>query len=335
MKWCKLVAVVVAFVSASAWMGAPAADPPATGPLVIIDANGKEQKIKTWKFVSGTRRLGWLAPDTPEKPPEPDKDEPRKNGRQPRAVPAGPEALEFRDENSTTFVQGILTLITLDHIRELEFDNDKSIATLKVAGDKADISLAGTTKFRGINKISIECEVDKGDIGVAQLKFLGGVPKGIQAVRFPNPKAAEEVKGRPAFVTNTDQKMKSTQKVHDLQPLYRVSMAEKLGTQVFFKKTLKIDTTKITGMKPVEGGPDADDWQVTLKDGNEETLTLLRTVMLDDKPAALEGFVGKIPGGYKLFPLVTISKIDFDEEKKEEKKDEKKGPTKKAILERP
>ena len=29
--------------------------------MTIIDVSGKEQKIKTWTFTQGTRRLGWLA----------------------------------------------------------------------------------------------------------------------------------------------------------------------------------------------------------------------------------------------------------------------------------
>src|ERR1700738_5097195 len=73
--------------------------PPAAAPgtLVVIDAAGKEQKLKTWIYVAGTRRLAWLAPA--EKEPEtkdkdkPDKDKPDKEKP---AKPAGPEALEFR-----------------------------------------------------------------------------------------------------------------------------------------------------------------------------------------------------------------------------------------------
>src|SRR3954447_7456572 len=41
---------------------------PEAGTIVIIDAKGKENKLKGWEIVAGTRRLGWLAP--PEKEPE-------------------------------------------------------------------------------------------------------------------------------------------------------------------------------------------------------------------------------------------------------------------------
>ena len=40
---------------------------PETGTLVVVDAAGKEQKLKAWKFMEGVRRLTWLSP---VKPPE-------------------------------------------------------------------------------------------------------------------------------------------------------------------------------------------------------------------------------------------------------------------------
>src|SRR5271157_1719659 len=104
----------------------------------------------------------------------------------------GPEALEFRDEHSTNFVDGILTLIPLKNIRSIDYDNDKQTVTVKVISAEkgaADEILTGATKFRGINKLTIEAEVDKGDMGIAELKFQGGVPKGIHALSFPVPRA--------------------------------------------------------------------------------------------------------------------------------------------------
>src|SRR4051812_43659865 len=43
---------------------------PEAGVIVIIDSKGKENKVKTWEIVGGTRRLGWLAPPLPEEKPE-------------------------------------------------------------------------------------------------------------------------------------------------------------------------------------------------------------------------------------------------------------------------
>ena len=43
------------------------------GGLVLVDAKGKEQKLKTWEFTEGTRHLSWLVP-VKDKEPE------KKNG---------------------------------------------------------------------------------------------------------------------------------------------------------------------------------------------------------------------------------------------------------------
>src|SRR5712692_1347230 len=83
---CGLLAVCPSFA-------ADAPKPAEGGTLVVIDSAGKEQKLKTWKFVHGTQRLAWLAPakakDKDAK--DPDKSKPA----------AGPEALLVREENST------------------------------------------------------------------------------------------------------------------------------------------------------------------------------------------------------------------------------------------
>src|SRR5262249_4888469 len=159
--------------------------------------------------------------------------------------------------------------------------NEKETVSVHVAvGDKpdADEVLTGTTKYKNINKLAIEAEVDKGDLGVAELKFLGGVPRGIRGVRFPPPKAPAAPTGRAASVTTSDGRTKTTRKVHDLQPLYATAGGERLSPLLFFKKTLKIDVAKLQKLQAVEGGEgEGAEWQVTLKGGNEETLTLLKS----------------------------------------------------------
>jgi hypothetical protein len=299
---------------------ADAPDAGKDGPLVIIDGQGKEQKLKAWKFAKGTRHLTWLAPAPAEKPaPEEKEKADPKVKVNPKARPAiGPEALEFRDEHSTNFVDGILTLVPLGRIRSLEYDHDKQQAILKVGVvDGKEEALTGTTKFVGINKITIEAEVDKGDMGIAEVKFLGGVAKGgIRSLTFPKPKAAAEKAGRPASVTIAD-KQKITQKVVDLQPLYRLpDGSERLLNTIMFKKTLKVDLAKVQKLHVVEGGKGEEvEWIVTMKDGEEQTLTLLKTIPFEDKQALLEGFLGRVPAGYKLYPPHTIGEIVFDESK--------------------
>ncbi len=296
-------------------------DKKAEGTLIVIDSRGKENKIKSWEIVAGTRRLGWLAPPLPpEKEPEEkpnDKDEPAAAPKRAPARPVarGPEALSFRDENSTGFVNGILTFIPLDTIRQIDFDNEERKATVKVAAAKADddVSLTGTTKFADTNKLTIEAEVDKGELGIAAIKYLGGVKNGIQGVRFPSPKTVAEPKGKPATITILDGKEKKTEKVFDLQGLYLTGMGEKASPILMFKKTIKLDLGKVK--KLILADEKGGDWTVTLMDGTDETLNLIEMGELDGKQAKLQGLLAKVPAGWKLFPLHCVSEVSFEEAK--------------------
>lgn len=291
------------------------ATPPKKPSLTIIDANGKEVKVATYRFVEGTRRLGWLAP----KKEQPKKEEPKKNdttGQPPRqtSVAEGPEALAFREDNSTDYVEGVLTLIPLDNIRAIEFDNDKKVMTVRVAGGaktEDDIVLTGTTRFARVNKLSIEAEVDKGEMGVASLKYQGGIPRGIKAVHFSDPKPIEKPKAGTTANLTLATRPKTTAKVTELKTLFRTESGEKLFNVLTFKQTLKIDLGKIK--KLVAADDQGSDWQVTLKDGETETYVLLKSAMLDGKPAQLQGLVGRVPAGYRLFPLHTVAELTFDE----------------------
>jgi hypothetical protein len=293
------------------------------GTLVVIDAAGKEQTLKTWKFANGTRRLSWLAPAKEDiKKDGKEKDKPKEPVDKKDKSPVGPEALEFREEHSTQFENGVLTLVLLDRIRSLDYE-DKDVVSARVAtSDKTDddVTLKGLTKYKGINKLSIEAEVDKGELGVAEIKFLGGVPKGIRGLRFAPPKTpAAAPAGRSALVTIADRDEKEAQKVSDLRPLYKLGNgSERLAPTLFFKKTLKIDVAKIQKIRVVEDS-DGAEFSVTLKDGSESTLTLLRDATLDGKQARLQGMVGRVPAGYKLFPLHAVKEIQFDEAKEESK----------------
>lgn len=307
-------ALALAACCCLAGLTALAADAEPTGPLVLTDSAGKEYKLKGYRFAVGTRHLSWLAP--PDKK-EPEKKEPLPKGKEKPKPPAGPEALEMREEHSTGFQEGILTLVPLTHIRSIEFDPDKQTVAVSVAGAKDDAVLTGTTKYRGINKVTIEADVDKGDLGVAEVRFLGGVPKAnLKKLAFPSSKAPAAVDGRGAVITDSDKPKKGTHKVVDLQPLYRLADgSERLLPTLMFKKTLKLDVSKIAKIhlgedKPKD--PDAPEWTITTKDGEETALTLLKTIDLDGKPAVLEGLIGRIPGGYRLFPIHTISDIQFD-----------------------
>jgi hypothetical protein len=82
-----------------------------------------------------------------------------------------------------------------------------------------------------------------------------------------------------------------------------------------FRKTLKLDVNKLKGLKPADSDQEnGKSWHVTPKEGDEETLSLLTTVPLDGRAADLEGLLGRVPAGYKLFPLHTVAEVQFDGE---------------------
>src|SRR5438105_4660273 len=92
--------------------------PPEAGTLVLIDAGGKEQKLKAWKFTAGIQRLSWLAPpvkeeDKPAKDKAVDNDKTDKR-RPARPAAVGPEALVVREELKIHFLAGVTTFVPLD-----------------------------------------------------------------------------------------------------------------------------------------------------------------------------------------------------------------------------
>lgn len=312
---CLLTAAIVIGVLHAADDAPRSAEP---GTLIVIDQAGKEHKLKAWKFTAGTRHLSWLAPAAPAAKDDKSKDKVKEKAVK---VPAGPEALEFRDEHSTTFAKGILTLVPLERIRSVDFDNDQKSVTLRVAVSarpEEDVKLTGTTKYKGENHLTIEAEVDKGDMGVAEIKFLAGVPKGIKALRFPPPKVAEAPMGRSAVLTASD-KEKTVHTAVDVQVLYHLTDGTlQVLPMLMFKKTLKVDLAKVKKLHFHSGnakeGPETD---VAFTDGEEQTVTLLRAIILHDKAAALEGLLARVPVGYKLFPIHTLLDVHFgDAEKK-------------------
>jgi hypothetical protein len=272
-----------------------AADP------TIIDGAGKEIVLKNWKITAGTRKLDWL--------------------------PNAPEALIFREVNSTTFREGVLTFIPLDRLESLSYDVEKKTVKAKVAG--VDQPLEGSIRYQGINQIVIEAEVDKGAAGILELKYRGGaLAGGIRGVKFAGAKAGPKPAGDKIFLTIADgNKKEAAEPVHDLQALYRVEKTEKTLPWLMFRKTFKVDVAKIKKMSLREQ-PDQKSFEcdVALDDDSQQTLTLLTTVTADGKPATLAGLVGAVPAGYRLFPMHTIGEISKSEPKAPP---EKLGPKKK------
>jgi hypothetical protein len=273
---------------------------PATGEAVVIDSSGKEVTLKKWHISAGTRKLAWLEKDG-----------------------VAPEALSFREMNSTLFKDGVTTLIPLDRLESLTYDVEKQTVQAKVAG--LEQPLEGSIRFKEINQITIEAEVDKGDAGIVELKYKGGQLKGgIRSVRFGGAKAGTAPAGDKVFITIAEAKEKhAPQAVFQLQALYKVGKEqEKLASTLMFKKTYKIELAQIQSMKVHDNAETKEvECEVTLKDGTSQTLTPLTATTIDSKPATLEGLLGVVPAGYRLFPLHTVGELSREEPKKEEKEE--------------
>ena len=273
--------------------------------LVVPPAGGKEIKLVDWRFTQGTRAFS---------PTGPEKIDPKTK------MPTGPEYLEFREEKSTTYKNGVFTLIPLTSIRKITYDRDKkTVAVSVVTAEPDDVILNGLTKFERTNKITIEAEEIIDGLGAATVKFQGGIDKGLHSVAFPAPKAAEKVKGAPSFVT-ADDKEKTKHAAHDVQPLWLVDGAYRIVPYIMFKKTVKVEMDKIAGIRFVPSEDKkrvSNDYEVTLKDGVKHTLTILTSVDGEKRKMTFVGLLGRVPAGYKLFSLDAIYEYRvMDDEKK-------------------
>jgi hypothetical protein len=203
-----------------------------------------------------------------------------------------------------------------------------------------DKPLEGTTKFKDINMITIEAEVDQGASGVADLRYRGGIMKGgFKSVKFPDVKPFEKQpeKGELfSFLVVPEGKgtTATVQSVTNVKPLYRFSDGtEKFIPYLIFKKTLKVDFANIQSIHVGDHNAKEKtaECEVTLKEGMPLSVTLLGQVQIEGKNATFVGFLGESPAGYRLFPIHTIQQyqpgeIKLDAPKKEPPK--KKTPKK-------
>jgi hypothetical protein len=269
---------------------------PSSPEAVVVDAAGKEVTLKKWHISAGTHKLAWLEKDG-----------------------VAPEAITFRENNSTLFKDGVVTLIPLDRLESLTYDVEKQTVHAKVAGLAQP--LEGSIRYKEINQITIEAEVDKGEAGIVELKYKGGQLKGgIRSVKFSSAKAGPAPAGEKMFITIAEAKQKSApQAVFQLQALYKVGKEqEKLASFLMFKKTFKLELSQIQSMKVHDNAETKEvECELAFKDGTTQTLTPLTATTLDGKPANLEGLLGVVPAGYRLFPLHTVAELSREEPKKE------------------
>jgi hypothetical protein len=276
----------------------------AAGGLTVIDSAGKEVKLKSWKFLSGTMKLTWMELQPPSKDGKP-------------AKAGGPEALEFRESKSTTYEDGIRTLVPISSIRKIDYDKKTVSVTVALPGDKEEV-LRGSTEFLRINKVTIEAEADLGELGVAAVKYQGGALKdGIRGLRFADAAPAiAPPTGKPALVVAQDREKHA---VHEILPLYKKADGTlKVVPTLYFKTKVKIDMAKIKKLRHIESEnkkTQSYDFEVTLQDDAKHNLTLLKSNPDDAKAGTLVGLVGRTRVGYKLFPLPhTISELNLTNE---------------------
>jgi hypothetical protein len=163
----------------------------------------------------------------------------------------------------------------------------------------------------------IEAEVDKGDAGVAEVKFQGGVKDGIRGIRFPAPKPQAAPPAERAVRITANDKAKNVHKVGDIQALYVMpDETLRLLPALTFSKTYKVELGQLKRLQvrrvPMKEGAEC---VVTQQNGEEATLTLLRAIPLDGKQAALDGLIGRVKVGYQLFPINTVADMQAEEKK--------------------
>ncbi len=276
----------------------------------IVDPSGKEVTLNKWKLTSGTRKLTF--------------------------VDGKPEVFDIREVGSTSYKLGISTYIPVSRVKGIEYDPEKFVANVSVAG--CENPIAATMRYEGFNNITIEAEIDQGKSGVADVKFKGGVLKGgIKSIKFPSAKAAEkEPEGKELFISVPGEAAKKGAVpppfIHTLKnakPLYKTPTGEeKPLTYLMFKKTLKVEFDTITQMKvgARDGKDGSIECEMKLKDGSSLTVSLLPSIQEDGKTLTLVGLFGDCPGGWKVVPVYCFTELS-DEKPRDKKNDLKTSTT--------
>lgn len=258
-------------------------------PLRIVDADKKEISLPEWKLTFGSRQLPWLKGDAST-------------------------YLEFREDKSTQFLDGILTLIPTNAVKSIAFNPEKKIleATVAQPGDR-ELILTGPTQFLAINRYTFEADRDLGNLGLATVKYqLGGIPHGLLSVQFTKAAAVEKMPGgQPATIVAMD-KEKSKHALVDPAPLYLVGKEQKLMPSLFTKTGAAIDwkqVRKMTMLPPMDKKSPPNQLEITLVDGMTTKLNFNDTPKVEGQIVKFLGLAGRVPAGYRIFPPYAIAEI--------------------------
>jgi hypothetical protein len=249
----------------------------------VIDSGGKSLTLDKWSLTSGTRRIEGL----PEK--------------------LGHEFLEFREEKSTDYHNGILTLVPIRALKQIDYDPEKKLAVVAVAAENRDVQLTGTTRFKGINFLA-----GNGVSKAGPTKFQGGaIPKGgVRSLRFAafEPVPSPGKLGWLALASD-----KGEHALSNLGSLVRIGTGSRSFDHLFFKVNVKVVPAKIVSMRRVESEDKKStvaDFQVAWKAGGSHALTFHDVPpVADAQPTALVGLLGRVDVGYKVFPVHTLMSL--------------------------
>jgi len=289
MKWRWCVFALAAACSAGVCAEEPAE---AAFAFALVDSGGKEHKLTGVKLSGGTRRLAFLA----------DAKGASEDAKR------GPLALAIREPNSTTFNNGVLTLIPLSCVESVKYDYEKLAMSVAVKGQNP---VPGTLAFRGINVLSLDAKA--GDVAT---KFGGGTPKdGFKSLAWPNAKPlASRAVGTAWHVQIEQPKAKDpTLTVRNLKALYTFAGGfELLSDTLPVRKgePFKLDT-KLKKLEMVAIDPNTQNSAVelTLEGSPEKLVAMPLTLEQGTRLGTLLGFVGEVDAGWKLFPLHCVKVI--------------------------
>jgi hypothetical protein len=281
-----------AFALLATLLGMVRAGEPSDALFTLVDSAGKEHKLTGVKLTAGVRRLAFLAD------PKGATDDAKR----------GPMALAVREQNSTTFSNGVLTLIPLGCVENVKYDYDKLAMTVAVNGQDA---VPGTLAFRGINVLSLEAKA--GDVAA---KFGGGVPKdGFKSLTWPNAKPLASRAVGTAWHVQIEQPkaMDPTLTVRNLKALHSFAGGyEMLSDTLPVRKgeSFKLDT-KLKKLELVAVDPNTQNsaMEVTLEGNPEKLVAVPLTLEQGKRLGTLIGFVGEVDAGWKLFPLHCVKVI--------------------------
>lgn len=263
---------------------------PAAG-WTLTDPAGKSVALRKVRITRGTRSLS-VSPDDPNKKP---------------AAPT--EFLEFREEHSTAFVDGIVTLVPLRSVEQVAFAaEEKKVTTQVLLAEGKKTTLTGTTRYKGINWLALDYEADLAGLGKALLTFRGGEPKSPGGtLRFPAATPVPPLPEGPKTWIIAQDKENTRHEVVGLVPLYQVGKTQSPQPDLHFRVDVKMPLTSIRKLEAINEKGAGLAFNVTPNDGTATRLVLNSSIGDPKTGPRLLGLLGRVSAGYKLFPAHTIA----------------------------